>query len=193
MQCYKIGSFTISLESIWLIVDNQVLLYRPCLFCLASPPICLLPCHFFYDKKKPCRNKSQKSFCKENKCMQGWNPQKPTKQDGNDTTILSKQTRSCILYHFANNEHHKVYCIHISLFIPTKCITIYTSTTHSALLTPQPSIMYKTLHICVYIMVSFTSCLADFWAMVPSLHALVFFNKFIYGFSYLCLNKFRHT
>ena len=30
-----------------------------------------------------------KSFLKENKCMQGWNPKKPTKLDGNDTTTLS--------------------------------------------------------------------------------------------------------
>ena len=93
------------------------------------------PLPFFFYDKKPCRKKSQRSFCKENKCMQGWNPQKPAKQDGNDTTILSKQTRSYILYHFANNEHRKVYCMHISLFIPTKCITIHInnalSTAHS--------------------------------------------------------------
>ena len=33
-------------------------------------------------------NKSQKSFLKENKHMLGWNPKKPSKQDGNDTTTL---------------------------------------------------------------------------------------------------------
>lgn len=36
-----------------------------------------------------CINKSQKSFLNENRRMQGWNPQKPAKLDGNDTTILS--------------------------------------------------------------------------------------------------------
>ena len=30
-----------------------------------------------------------KSFLNENKLMKGWNPQKPTKLDGNDTTTLS--------------------------------------------------------------------------------------------------------
>ena len=33
--------------------------------------------------------KSHKSFLNENKCMRGWNPQKPTKLDGNDTTIIT--------------------------------------------------------------------------------------------------------
>ena len=32
------------------------------------------------------RLKSQKSFLNENKHMQGWNPQEPAKQNGNDTT-----------------------------------------------------------------------------------------------------------
>ena len=44
--------------------------------------------------------KSQKSFPNENKCMYGWNPQKPAKQDGNDTTTHSHHPY--ILYHFAN-------------------------------------------------------------------------------------------
>ena len=44
--------------------------------------------------------KSQKSFLNENKRMQGWNPQKPTKLDRNDTTTISHHPY--ILCHFAN-------------------------------------------------------------------------------------------
>ena len=43
---------------------------------------------------------------------------KPTKLDGNDTTILSHHPY--ILCHFANYAHHKTLYIHISLFTPTK-------------------------------------------------------------------------
>ena len=44
--------------------------------------------------------KSQKSFQNENKRMWIWNPQKPAKQDRNDTT--THLHHPYILYHFAN-------------------------------------------------------------------------------------------
>ena len=66
--------------------------------------------------------------------MQGWNTQKPTQLDGNDTTILSHH--SCVY------AHHKTLYVHIGLFTPTKWMHNYTPR-HSALLTPQPS-AYKT-------------------------------------------------
>ena len=43
--------------------------------------------------------KVTKSFLNENKCMKGWNPQKTSKLDGNDSTTLSHHTY--ILCHFA--------------------------------------------------------------------------------------------
>ena len=51
---------------------------------------------------KHCKAQKQvtKSFLNENKHMKGWNPQKPTKLDGNDTTTLSRHPY--ILCHFAN-------------------------------------------------------------------------------------------
>ena len=81
---------TISIESIWiynncLVFVNNItkfctfILYRPCIFLLASPPASLS----YHEKQQ--LNKLQKSFLDENK----HNPQKPTKLDGNDTTILS--------------------------------------------------------------------------------------------------------
>ena len=45
------------------------------------------------------QDKSQKKcFLNENMHMQGWNPQKPTKLDGNDTAILSTIHTSCANY-----------------------------------------------------------------------------------------------
>ena len=41
---------------------------------------------------------------KTSACMQGWNPQKPTKLYGNDTTIISHHPY--ILCHFANYAQH---------------------------------------------------------------------------------------
>ena len=83
--------------------------------------------------------KSPNSFLNENKCMKEWNPQKPTKQDRNDTTILSHHP-----YHFANYEHHKTStctldCAH-SL---NECITTHRQGTqhcsiHSFLCIRQP-------------------------------------------------------
>jgi len=43
--------------------------------------------------------KLQNSFLNENKRMSGWNPKKPTKLDGNDTTTLSHHPY--VLCHFA--------------------------------------------------------------------------------------------
>ena len=50
------------------------------------------------------------------KTSAGGNPQKPTKPDGNDTTILSQH-----LCHFANYVHHKTSYMHLNLFTPAKC------------------------------------------------------------------------
>ena len=48
----------------------------------------------------------------------GWNPQKPAKQDGNNTTTLSHHPY--ILCHFANYAHYKTLYMHFGLFTPTK-------------------------------------------------------------------------
>ena len=60
---------------------------------------------------KKARNKSKKKFL-------GWNPQKTSKLDRNDTTIFSHQLY--ILCHFANYTHHKTLHIQIGLFTLTK-------------------------------------------------------------------------
>ena len=63
-----------------------------------------------------------KSFLNENKCMYGWNPQKPIKVDGNDTTTLSHQPY--ILCHFAD-LHKYALCLLVvyrgGLWKPTFC------------------------------------------------------------------------
>ena len=78
------GSFMIILSLM------RILSYLPpCIFPLAFPPTSLLSYHSQTTRQKNSRNKSQKSFLNKNKHMQGWNPKKPTKLDGNDTTTLS--------------------------------------------------------------------------------------------------------
>ena len=57
-------------------------------------------------------------------------PQKQTKLDGNDTTILLQHY---ILCHFANYAHQKTLYMHYGLFTPTKSMDNYTPTRHSAL------------------------------------------------------------
>ena len=48
--------------------------------------------------------------------MQGWNPQKPAKQDGNDTTTHSHHPY--ILCHFANYAPKKTFCMHLAYSHP---------------------------------------------------------------------------
>ena len=75
-------------------------------------------------------------------------PSKPTKLDGNDTTILSHHPY--ILCHFANYAHHKTLHMHIGLFTSTKGMRNYTPTRHSALLTQQPSTCKTTICATAY-------------------------------------------
>ena len=58
---------------------------------------CLTIC--IYKVTKSFLSNFVKSFLKENKHMQGWNPQKPIKLDGNDTTTSTHHPY--ILCHFA--------------------------------------------------------------------------------------------
>ena len=63
-----------------------------------------------------CTDKVTKSFLKKNKHMQGWNPQKPTKLDGNET--ITSTHHPYILCHFASqylslyttNKHKAFLC-----------------------------------------------------------------------------------
>ena len=86
-------------------------IYRPCIF--FSPPISLLPSVLPFKKKAGTNRK--KCFLSEN--MQAYvemESSKLTKQDRNDTTILSYHPY--ILCHFANYAHYKTLYMHISLF-----------------------------------------------------------------------------
>ena len=66
---------------------------------LPLPPFFSLIPFLNNNTKKADRNKSQESFLKENKRMWGWNPQKPTKLNGNDTILSYHPYNLC---HFAN-------------------------------------------------------------------------------------------
>ena len=56
-----------------------------------------------------------KRFLSQKKGMYGWNPQKPTKKDGNDIGITILSHHPYILCHFANYAHHKTLYMHIKL------------------------------------------------------------------------------
>ena len=74
-------------------MNNTVLCFHNlqtiCIFPFPSFPTSLLSYILFLRKKSCSRNMSQKYFPNENKRMYGWNPQKPAKQDWNNTTTHS--------------------------------------------------------------------------------------------------------
>ena len=85
------------------------------------PPLLTIP---MKKKEKKNRNKLHKYFLNENKHMKEWNPPKSTKQDRNNTTMLSHHPY--ILCHFAN------YALDMNI---SQCTTpSHTSTRHSTAL-----------------------------------------------------------
>ena len=94
-------------------------------------------------QKKKYWNESQNVFwTKTSTCRDGTLKKNTTKQNRNDTTILS--CYPYILCHFANYAHHKTLYMQISIFTPTKWMHNHTSTStqhcslHSLLHTQPP-------------------------------------------------------